>query len=351
MLVYWSMFAVPALSSLLAGGRVREQARNFALLGFILIIFTFLIGLRFEVGGDWFSYEYNVLTTRYERLSYTLSYGDPAFGLLSWVSVRIGLGAQGPTFVCGALFIWGLWRFLREQNEPWLALTAGVPYLVIVVGMGYVRQAAAIGLILLALVSLGRGSLKGVLLWTVTASLFHATALFMLPLLVVAHARRNLAATIPLAIFGAGLFGAILAPRLDAFVEGYVEAEMGSSGALIRLAMNAVPALLFVLFRKRFDLDSRLRLFWFLVSAISLLLLALVFVFPSSTVLDRLGLYLIPIQLFVFGNLVPVVARKPEGRWLVRYAIVAYYAAVLYTWLNYAVHSEYWLPYRTILLQ
>ena len=33
------------------------------------------------------------------------------------------------------------------------------------------------------------------------------------------------------------------------------------------------------------------------------------------------------------------------------FVIIAGYAAVLFTWLNYATHAEYWLPYQNILFR
>ena len=55
-------------------------------------------------------------------------------------------------------------------------------------------------------------------------------------------------------------------------------------------------------------------------------------------------MYLIPIQLFVFSR-VPRLARTVRGRTPLVLGVVAYYAAVMFIWLNFAVHAEYWLPY------
>ena len=32
-------------------------------------------------------------------------------------------------------------------------------------------------------------------------------------------------------------------------------------------------------------------------------------------------------------------------------AVVAYYTAVLFVWLNFATHSQYWLPYQSWFFQ
>jgi hypothetical protein len=65
----------------------------------------------------------------------------------------------------------------------------------------------------------------------------------------------------------------------------------------------------------------------------------------ASTAVDRVALYLIPLQLFVFARL-PDLARTTQTRTAVVVGIVFYYAAVQYVWLNYATHAQYWTPYQ-----
>ena len=110
--------------------------------------------------------------------------------------------------------------------------------------------------------------------------------------------------------------------------------------------MNAVPAILFLLLRKRFRVTEAAAAFWTTVAVLSLLLVALVLVSPATTALDRIGLYCIPIQLFVFGHIGSVITRTPQGRRMISLLTITYYAAVLFIWLNYATNSEYWLPYK-----
>lgn len=68
-------------------------------------------------------------------------------------------------------------------------------------------------------------------------------------------------------------------------------------------------------------------------------------VLPSSTAVDRVALYMIPPQLFVFSRLPDVLGGGKKVRpWVA--AIVAYYALVLFVWLTFATHAQYWLPYQ-----
>lgn len=347
MLVYWAMFVVPALSAFFGdqrqpGALTRPQIG----LGLLLFAFVILVGARYEVGGDWFTYEEIVDFIRYEKLSTALTFGDPGFQLVTWISTRVGLGSAGPSTFCGAVLIYGIWRFVKPMPDPWLAVTAAVPYLIIVVGMGYVRQGAAIGFILLAILQFEQSRWLGFLGWISLAALFHVSSLVVLPIAALVIVRKQPIAFIPAAIAGALLYMFLLAPKLDRLYENYVVAEYDSSGALVRLAMNAVPALIFLALRKRFLLTEPARAWWALISALSLFLVVLVMMSPASTALDRIGLYCIPIQLFVFGNLASICTATAQGRRLLTFFAIAYYALVMFIWLNYATHSSSWVPYR-----
>lgn len=340
------MFAAPALSALTGGqGGANRRGARYGL-ALLLIAFAVLIGARFEVGGDWVSYEEINEYIRHETLAASMSFGDPGFGFVSWVLSRVGLGAAGPSMFCGSVLIYGLWRFGKSLADPWLAVTAAVPYLLIVVGMGYVRQGAAIGFVLIALTQFEQGRVVHFLKWVGVATLFHVSAILVLPLAAFVVVRKRPIAFVPLAALGAALYVFLLAPRMDRFYENYVVAEYDSSGAFVRLAMNAVPATIFLIYRKRFPVTEASRAFWTSVAVLSLALVALVLVSPATTALDRIGLYCIPIQLFVFGNIGAVITRTIPGRRLVSIAAVTYYAGVLFIWLNYATNAENWIPYK-----
>ena len=349
LLVYWCMFAVPALSAILSGTRASVRPNPGISLALLLTAFMLLVGLRYEVGGDWFTYEEIIQYIEDESLTESMKYGDVGFTFISWLSTRAGLGTLGPSMLCGAILMYGLWRFSKRLPDPWLVVAAAVPYLIIVVGMGYVRQSAAIGFVLIALIAFEERSLGRFSFWMIMGVLFHVSALCIMPVVAFVIVRKWPAGLVPLGILTVPLYYLLLRPRLDRFYENYVVAEYDSSGAFIRLAMNAVPAVLFFIYRNRYALDDRGRALWTTMSVLALALVVLVVVSPATTAIDRVGLYCIPLQLFVFGTLISVLGRTRELHRLLTFAALGYYAAVLFTWLNYATHAEYWLPYRTVI--
>ena len=340
-----------ALLSLNAWGGARRIAGTTLLaLGIFL---TFLIGLREQVGGDWRSYVDAV--ARLENLPFAVVFesDEPGYGLLNWIGANWGGGVYFVNFLCGLIFSIALLRFCLAQPRPWLALTLAFPYLITVVAMGYSRQGVAIGLEMLALLVLQRDRLLQFLVWIALAATFHRSVLVMLivPASILSGGLRfsQFIRLLLLAGAGYGLYSAVIEPDLDYYVQGYIEAEYQSQGALIRVALCLLPALLFLPNRRLFQLTPDVQRIWSLLSLLAVAAAIGLFTVASSTAVDRLTLYLIPLQLFV-GNRLPgtrLFGYSPEN-W--NKLLITFSFAVLIMWLLFAAHSSAWLPYRNLLL-
>lgn len=347
MLPYWFLFLLPAWLAITRLRPVQTQTTRWP--GYWLVAFVVLvlmIGLRHEVGGDWANYANNLRDAAYDSLQQALAQNDPAYRLLEWVATRIDLGTYFVNTVCAALFTWGLVVFCRAQPRPWLALAVAVPYLVTVVAMGYTRQGTAIGLAMLGLAALSDRKILRFVMFAALAAAFHKSAVILMPLAVLAGTRHRLWTALWVGLSSLLIYVLLLQTSVDTLTENYIGGQYDSSGAAIRVSMNAVPAGLFLLFRRRFVMPQADRVFWTWMSLVALGFVGLLAVSPSSTAVDRLALYWIPLQLFVLSRL-PNALGKRDGRnalWVC--AVVAYSAAVLFVWLFFAIHAKYWLPYQ-----
>jgi hypothetical protein len=225
-------------------------------------------------------------------------------------------------------------------------MAVAVPYLITVVAMGYTRQGVAIGIAMVAMTALGRGSIFRFVLWIALAATFHKSAVILLPMAVLANSKRRIFTLLWVGVAGFVLFVLMVQEALSFLMGGYIEDAMQSSGAGIRIAMNALPAALFLLFRKRFQLTTNQRSFWSWMSWSALLLVVLLIVSPSSTAVDRIALYWIPLQLFVLSRLPNALGRADGQNLLWVLAVVLYSAAVHFVWLFYADTAFAWLPYQ-----
>lgn len=311
----------------------------------MFVLLTLMIGLRHEVGGDWVSYLSHIEQITNEPFAVALRGKDPASSVLNWLGSHWG-GVYLVNSVCGALFTWGLIVFCRAQPLPWLALLVAVPYLVMVVAMGYTRQGVAIGLAMLALVAIDKGKVMHFVAWIAVAALFHKSAVILVPLAILAGSKRKLWTLLWVGVAGTSLFFLLLQESLDFLAYGYLEQEYQSSGAGIRIAMNALPAVVFLMLRKRFLLAANQKKFWTWMAIGALGFVGLLYVSPSSTAVDRVALYWIPLQLFVLARLPIAMGHKLGGKNVWIRFVVAYSAAVQIVWLVFAETAFAWLPYK-----
>jgi len=345
MIPYWALFSTFAALALASGGRAGRYPAAAALMVAASIV-AGMIGLRDQVGADWANY-----VSHYERVGYlslrtVITQGDPGYYLVNWIANRAGLGLWAVNLFCGIVFSAGLFSFARTLPQPWLAIVVAVPYLVIVVAMGYSRQGVAIGFVLLGLAALNRGSFPTLIFWILVGTAFHKTALIMLPMVALANARSRVPTLFAVAALSIILYFLFVDSGLDSLMATYFNEAQDSEGAAVRVAMNAIPALLLLVNARRLDFSATTHRLWLIFALAALMLVPALFLLPSSTLVDRLALYLIPLQLFVYAFL-PAAWGKPERpSRIVTLGIVAYSATVLFVWLNFASHSEQWVPYR-----
>lgn len=316
----------------------------------MFIILTLLIGFRDEVGGDWVQYLDHLDMAIGESIEDALHFSDPAYALLNWLGARLG-GVYFVNIVCAGIFSWGLIEFCRLQSFPWLALVSAIPYLVIVVAMGYTRQGVAIGLAMVALGALGKGDSLRFIFWVFCAALFHKSAVILAPMALLAGSKRGLLMLVWLLIVSAAMFVLLLQESIDNLRYGYLENQYQSSGAGIRIAMNVFPALIFLVFRGRFNLSPENRSFWTWMSWGALLFVVLLYVSPSSTAVDRVALYWIPIQLFVLSRIPLLLTQNSKNYFIGAFLVVLYSAVVQFVWLFFAQSAFAWLPYKSYLIK
>lgn len=350
--VYWILLLLPAMAAFatpdrgpLPGAPNRRLTPGWITFGLFMV---FIIGLRSQVGGDWFNYLGHLAEDRGKPLLVLLQDTDPGYKLLTWLSLQLGTGIYGVNTICAIVFVMGLVSYCRSLPRPWLALATGIPYLVIVVAMGYSRQGIALGLAMLGLLALSRHSLRWFVVWILLATTMHRSALLLLPIAALATSRNRILVALSLGMVGVVGYLSFIEGDVDNLYRNYIERGYESQGALIRLGMNAIAGGLFLLLSRRFQLTDASRSLARWMSLIALALLAAYFASPgSSTALDRMGLYLLPLQLFVFSHLPDAATRGSRKAWVLM--ILFYYAAVEFVWLNFAANKYAWLPYRNLL--
>jgi hypothetical protein len=351
MFIYWLIFFIPAYLACTRLKSYPNKLNSYQINAwplewiFIYIFLIFFIGLRHEVGGDWINYLLLLESFDHYKNIKIFNFQDLAYVLLNRLAIETDFGIYLVNFLSAVIFCFGLITFCLAQPRPWLSLTVAIPYLVIVVSMGYTRQSAAIGIIMLAMLNLENRNLFRFIFLIFLASLFHKSALVILPF-VFFNKNNKFFTIILLFLITILLYILILQESINSLIAGYITDHMQSNGAEIRIAMNAFPALLFIYYRKLFILSEAENSFWTWMSWFAIFLLILLIFYPSSTAIDRIALYWIPIQLFVFSRLPSVLVRKDRSKLVSIFLIILYCFIVQFTWIFYADTSFAWLPYQ-----
>lgn len=337
MIAYWVVYLA---ASFLAIARLRVSALGWSLIAIGLTVF---VGLRYQVGGDWNTYVFYLERVATSSFTEVLGYKDPGYQLLNALSVFLGFDVWFVNLIAAAFYSVGLVLFIRTLPDPRVALAVAIPYMTIVMAMGYTRQAMAFGCILWGLTYLQERRLLGFVVLLALGTTFHKSAVILMPLAVLANTKNRAWTTLWVGTTALILFVLFLQSHVDQLYNSYIASDYAdaSQGGAIRAGMNALPALIYLLFHRRLVLQDQERALWFWVSWLALLCVPLLAV--STTAVDRVALYLMPIQL-VIASYAPLFFNK-SSRVLARGLVLCFYGLILFVWLNFASHSSFWLPY------
>ena len=334
MTLYWALLFLPALFAF-HPVKFDENLRNivFFIFGLCLVI---IIGFRHEVGGDWFRY----LDTAYgikKGVDFDFSNfytGDYAYRVIHWFSVNYLSGIYSTNLLSAIFFVAGLIRFSLNIPNSWISIFISIPFLVIIVSMGYTRQAAALGFIMWGLVDLMRGKNIRFYILVFIGSFFHITALIMTFVAVLYNNSSKYLFILLLffiVLFMIGVY-ILFMEQIDHMIYYYITIKFHhSSGAIARVFMSFMAAIIFFAFYKKhkeiFN-DTRL---WYVFSLVNIILFPSAFYF--STFVDRIAIYFIPLQLVIFSRVPTLFA----------------YFSLLFVWIFFGKHSRFWIPYQNLL--
>ncbi|MFK8013649.1 MAG: EpsG family protein [Marinicellaceae bacterium] len=326
----------------------KDGNKNISSWIFIGVIFSVLIGLRDQVGGDWYNYDQHFKYIGYYTLNEVLQRSDPGYYLINWLMLDWGYEIYAVNLICGIIFTVGLIILVRQQPNPWLAFSVAIPYLIVVVAMGYTRQAVAIGFVFWAIAALKNKHFTQFLILVALAATFHKSAVLMIGLGLFLQGNGRIIRSFAVIAIGFGIWSAFLAEYQESLWKNYIESNMQSQGAFIRVAMNFMPAFLFLIYRKKWKKLYPDYTFWLIIALGSVASIFVVGLAPTA--IDRVSLYFTPIQIVVFARMPYLLKDRIPIQTTTR-LILLFYLLVLYVWLNYATHSRFWVPYNNILFE
>ena len=350
MIIYNLFFLIP-LSFWLLSTRDKKY-ENFYFF-FIFLFYLIILGLRYNIGNDWHAYQnnfYEDLDTKFILFNLHSNY---FFDFISNPNLYFG-SFEAYNLITSLIFLIGLFIFSYFQQDKIFAITISYPYLLLFVGMGYIRQSICISLFLIAITLIFRKKLFYGLIFILLSLLTHKMIIISCLILLFSFKFTNYKSLMKLILFFLPLVFLLFffTGYLGYMVKFYMtEANyFSSTGVNIRIILSLFPALvlffktkdsyIFTKFESRFFKNSAYFLF---------LLIPLSFFF--STAVDRLLIFtsLSYVYIYAFSNMsfytsnILKIFLKP----LTLVLLIIY----LNIWLLYSEYSSFWLPYENLIME
>ena len=335
MITYLLPFLLLSLLTVLEDlNRLKSLLKNKYFYCFIALFFILFIGLRSEIGCDWLSYE-----QKFDELSSK-----------SFLNILINNFVSGPNnvikelghilitlfsrniyilnLIYALIFVAPLFYCCSKIKRVYLALLISYPYYMIVVGMGPIRQAACISILMFSIL------FNCILLIPLVPKILkkkfskkYFTAFFVILILFLYSSPSYLIKiyyyiTIPSVLLG--------------------EAK----GAIFIWLINFLPSLIFLLNKRKFNFQPYLNKIFTIFSVFGIAMLPLVFL--KSVIAYRLLLYVFPSSIYITSNIPDLPIFKIKTFYLVSSIIVISFLSLIF-WLNFAFHSSCWLPYKNLI--
>lgn len=322
--------------------RLKRWMINISAFGIII-----LAGLRMEVGGDWGAYlSYHVLAA-HEPFSNFIGTNDLGYTGIEWPLAQLGLGVWSINLVCAALLAVGIVLLASTVRYRNLFFLSATPYLLIVVGMGYSRQSAAIGMVCIALYCSFRNRWVAAALFAVGSLFYHKSAAFgILPILLSFGKKRWHSIVIAMLAIPAIGYVVVIAAFENVQTE-YIQGDYKSAGAAVRVAQIFLCGVWYLLILRKRENPERKRLLT-LLACFSILMPPALVLSPSSTLVDRLALYLLPLQCYTLAR-TPESFLRGSSRTLAYSIVLFINFAIFGVWITTSDNLNSWIPYKNYL--
>lgn len=357
MLIYFiPLFLLAVLAILENIKKFQKFIRQKYLFYFVAIILIIFICFRYQIGCDWLAYENNFSLIKESSIGYIFAnqkqFFDIGYSIIAkLISYKFNFSVLNITY--GLLFTIPILFFVKNINRSFLALMISYPYFIVVVGMGPLRQAAAIGFFMLSIVNYILKRQKLFYFYSIISILLHHSAILFIGIISILNELNNKKKSndfsrkifyFLILIFLISFFPVVI-PKIYNYI-GPLSKIFVSKGAFFIWFINFIPSILYLTNISKFNFQSNLKnlLRFFTIFEIFFLPILIIY----SVLSYRLLLYFFPISIFITSYL-PDSNIFNLRKNLITSSLVFLCFSSLLAWLKFAYHSDCWLPYKNIL--
>ncbi len=352
-----------ALLSVLAIKENTKQIENFLnnkyLYYLICLFFIIFIGLRYEVGCDWNQYKlmfdkYSIGLGEMIKLNFTTHHYLHELGHI-FISKISRENIYILNSIYAILFTVPLFYFLSSLKRKYLSLVISYPYYIIVIGMGPIRQAACISILMISIIIITQKRFKLHLLLTLISLLIHQFSLFFNALLIGYYYPEFIKKKLPKGfIFFVLIVLVILSFQAPSIIRKgfYYITTLGTvvapaKSAILIWLINFFPAIIFLKNINKFNINKDLRKILIIFSILEIISLPIVFI--NSVISYRLLLYIFPTSIYITSQIPDLKFFKLKENYISNFMIFLSLSSLI-IWIKFAYHASCWIPYKNILL-
>lgn len=326
---------------------IRKDPLHYRVVFWAWWLFLFLmVGLRDQVGGDWYTYEERIELLKSKEIWAILEW-DLLYELLNWIAAHNGLGVHFVNSVCSMIFAYGLLIFCRLLPAPSIGLAYAAPYFINVVAMGYTRQSVAVALVLITYVLYVSRRTLLVPLTALAAILSHKSAAAVVIFFFLSDAAARKREAILLLAGSLIALVIVIASSASYVIKSYYIAGYESGGGLVRSLEVSFFGLVVLYGWNTLDYphhNNVMRICAGLASAWVVIFL----MSSSNSAIDRFGLYFLGIQMFgicIVQKFSSVLMKKELFLW----GVTIFSLTKFFIWLEFSPNSQFWLPYKNLI--
>jgi len=350
MIIYNLLFLIP-LSFWFLNKR-NNKLENFYFL-FMFLYYLIILGLRYNIGNDWHSYQYAFFNYYNPEIHYSVMTANYFFDFISNPNLYSG-SFEAYNLITSLIFLLGIFIFSYHQQDKIFAIALCYPYLILFVGMGYIRQSLSISLFLIAITLIYKKKSFFGIFFILLSLLTHKMIIIPCLILLLSIKFINYKSIIKLSFVFIPLVFILF------FFTGYAEymvkfymteaTYFTSQGVSGRIILSIFPALLLFYKRDVSYIFNKFESRFFKYSSYFIIVLIPASIF-FSTATDRMLIFtsLSYVYIYAFSNVNFYTSNTLKI--FLQPAILMLLIIYLNIWLLFSDYRSFWLPYENLIMR
>ena len=374
MIYYYSLFLLLTVSNFTKYTSVSKK--NLKILNlivfFITIIFT---GFRYEIGADWNTYI--SLFNQFKDLGFPsiaiFQSSDPFYITLNIFSDRLNFSIIQVNFLISIIYFSAFYYLIEDQNFKMIALLSSFLFIVLILNMGYTRQALASAFIILFYHCFINKKIFLSILFFIFSVLSHKTSLVIYATLLITYIISNknffkinyitivtftIVTTFFLIFFI--IYKVDIIRLFDVYIFSVfekqipmmsVEQQTASPGVILKIVYFFFFIGFFYFFRTKIifkNYNEKIVIY----SSILIIVFIAPFIGYFSSLVDRILVYYYITPVFIVLKIFDLEFFKiKKNQIAAEFLIITFSFITLFFWLNFANHKQYWSKYSNYLIK